>query len=138
MSLLSGSKSSNPIRNQQRREFSEKFKQVRRECSSKIGHFQSVTTENKMLKSDSHIDQVETVALMKEAITKNKPFSLDNLNHFVESFNRINGTEWRVKPITQSIFNGLVIYHNFGDDSPAFIFKQKDGLFLCSSFVLTL
>ncbi|EJE4158600.1 hypothetical protein M3919_003835 [Vibrio parahaemolyticus] len=138
MSLLSGSKSSNPIRNQQRREFSEKFKEVRRECSSKSGYFQSINADEKMLHSASHKNQVAEIALMKEAITKNKPFTLDNLNQFVDMFNQINGTEWKTKTISQSIFNGLVVYHNFGENSPAFIFKQKDGLFVCSSFVLSL
>ncbi|EMK6988284.1 hypothetical protein ACOJUY_004238 [Vibrio alginolyticus] len=138
MSLLSGSKSSNPIRNQQRREFSEKFKKVRHECSSKSGHFQSINADEKMLHSASHKNQVAEIALMKEAITKNKPFTLENLNQFVDMFNQINGTEWKTKTISQSIFNGLVVYHNFGENSPAFIFKQKDGLFVCSSFVLSL
>lgn len=138
MSLLSGSKSSNPIRNQQRREFSEKFKEVRRECSSKSGYFQSINADEKMLHSASHKNQVAEIALMKEAITKNKPFTLENLNQFVDLFNQINGTEWKTKTISQSIFNGLVVYHNFGENSPAFIFKQKDGLFVCSSFVLSL
>ncbi|ENH6170687.1 hypothetical protein ABWD88_003950 [Vibrio parahaemolyticus] len=138
MSLLSGSKSSNPIRNQQRREFSEKFKKVRRECSSKSGYFQSINADEKMLHSASHKNQVAEIALMKEAITKNKPFTLENLNQFVDMFNQINGTEWKTKTISQSIFNGLVVYHNFGENSPAFIFKQKDGLFVCSSFVLSL
>ncbi|EGQ8101716.1 hypothetical protein [Vibrio parahaemolyticus] len=138
MSLLSGSKSSNPIRNQQRREFSEKFKEVRRECSSKSGYFQSINADEKMLHSASHKNQVAEIALMKEAITKNKPFTLENLNQFVDMFNQINGTEWKTKTISQSIFNGLVVYHNFGENSPAFIFKQKDGLFVCSSFVLSL